>query len=415
MITMHGLKITAPEFKNISAEIWLPYSKSESNRALIINALSGNVCNFVNLSGADDTILLQKLLSTDTEEVNCENAGTVLRFLTAYYCATQQEKIITGSDRMLQRPIGKLVDALKTLGADITYLNKEGFPPIRIKPAFLNKQNKVSIDASESSQFVSALMMIGSTLEQGLEITLTNVISSQPYISMTAQMMGQAGIIVKQKDNHIVIKKKKYATTNFIINADWSAAAFIYEIAALSNNAEITINGLLPNSFQGDEVIKEIFKSFGVKTTISHRGIVLTRTKGAAPNYFTFNFTNTPDLALPVAATCGGLNVISDLRGLKNLVIKESNRAYVFQREAYKLNIKTDFCDFSKLKILERSEIKPTQKIIKTYNDHRIAMSFAPLSLKTGAIELDDGTCVTKSFPGYFDTLNQLGFKLHTP
>ncbi|MBK7854786.1 MAG: 3-phosphoshikimate 1-carboxyvinyltransferase [Bacteroidetes bacterium] len=327
---MKGITITHPDTKKLSAEISLPHSKSESNRALIINALSGNVCNIQNLSDADDTILLQKLLSSNADEANCENAGTVLRFLTAYYCSTQQEKVITGSERMLLRPIGKLVDALKTLGADITYLDKEGFPPIRIKPSSLSKQNKVSIDASESSQFVSALMMIAPSLDKGLEITLTNAISSQPYISMTAQMMVQSGIMVKQEENSIVIKKQKYAATNFTINADWSAAAFIYEIAALSNNAEITINNLLPNSFQGDEVTKEIFKLFGVKTSNNKSGIVITKTKSVVPDYFTFNFTNTPDLALPVAATCGGLNVVSDLHGLKNLVIKRIQQGLCF-------------------------------------------------------------------------------------
>lgn len=408
---MHGLKIIAPDLKKLVAEISLPYSKSESNRALILNALSGNVCSVVNLSDADDTILLEKLLSSNATEVNCENAGTVLRFLTAYYCATQQEKILTGSDRMLQRPIGKLADALKTLGADITYLNQEGFPPIRIKPASLNKQNKVSIDASESSQFVSALMMIAPTLEKGLEITLANEVSSKPYINMTAQLMKEAGINVAQNENNIIIKKQKYAATTFTINADWSAAAFIYEIAALSDKAEITINNLMQDSFQGDEVVKEIFKSFGVKTTHKKNGIVISKTKSTAPDYFTFNFINTPDLALPVAATCGGLNVVSDLHGLKNLVIKESNRAYAFQREAYKLNIKTDFCDFSKLKILERSQISATDKVIKTYNDHRMAMSFTPLALKTGYIELDDNECVSKSFKNFYSVLNHLGFK----
>jgi 3-phosphoshikimate 1-carboxyvinyltransferase len=191
---MQGSKITAPDLKKFDTEISLPFSKSESNRALIINALSGNVCTIENLSDADDTVLLKRLLSSNSNEINCENAGTVLRFLTTYYCITQQEKIITGNERMQQRPIGKLVDALKTLGADITYLKEDGFPPVKVKPAALNKTNKVIIDASESSQFVSALMMMAPILNKGLEIALTGEVSSQPYIAMTAQMMQQAGI-----------------------------------------------------------------------------------------------------------------------------------------------------------------------------------------------------------------------------
>jgi 3-phosphoshikimate 1-carboxyvinyltransferase len=186
----------------------------------------------------------------------------------------------------------------------------------------------------------------------------------------------------------------------------------MYEIAALSDESEILINNLTPNDLQGDEVVKEIFKSFGVTTSVAKEGLIIKKSKQIEPDYFTFNFNNTPDLALPVAATCGGLNIVSDLHGLKNLVIKESNRAYAFQREAYKLNIKTDFCDFSKLKILERSQIQSTQKVIKTYNDHRMAMSFAPLALQTDYIEIDDAECVSKSFPNYFDVLKHLGFKL---
>lgn len=409
---MQSLKIKAPDIKKFTAEISLPFSKSESNRALIINALSGKVCTIENLSVADDTTLLKKILNNNSVEINCENAGTVLRFLTAYYCITQQEKIITGSERMKQRPIGKLVDALKTIGADITYLNEVGFPPFTIKPAKLNKTNKVVIDASESSQFVSSLMMIAPILEKGLEIVIAGNESSLPYINMTKQMIQSAGIRVIFKNNSITIKKQSYSPTHFKINADWSSAAFMYEIAALSDKSEILIRNLTSNSMQGDETVKDIYKSFGIATSISKEGLIIKKPKRVEPDYFTFNFCNTPDLALPVAATCGGLNIVSDLHGLKNLVIKESNRAYAFQREAYKLNIKTDFCDFSKLKILERSQIQSTQKVIKTYNDHRMAMSFAPLTLKTDHIELDDADCVFKSFPNYFDVLKQLGFKL---
>jgi|CXWJ01.1.fsa_nt_gi 3-phosphoshikimate 1-carboxyvinyltransferase len=409
---MQGSKITAPDLKKFDTEISLPFSKSESNRALIINALSGNVCTIENLSDADDTVLLKRLLSSNSNEINCENAGTVLRFLTTYYCITQQEKIITGNERMQQRPIGKLVDALKTLGADITYLKEDGFPPVKVKPAALNKTNKVIIDASESSQFVSALMMMAPILNKGLEIALTGEVSSQPYIAMTAQMMQQAGIKATLSGKKISIKKQNFTATHFKINSDWSSAAFMYEIAALSDESEILINNLTPNDLQGDEVVKEIFKSFGVTTSVAKEGLIIKKSKQIEPDYFTFNFNNTPDLALPVAATCGGLNIVSDLHGLKNLVIKESNRAYAFQREAYKLNIKTDFCDFSKLKILERSQIQSTQKVIKTYNDHRMAMSFAPLALQTDYIEIDDAECVSKSFPNYFDVLKHLGFKL---
>lgn len=409
---MKAITVIPPDDKNTTGTIQLPYSKSESNRALIINALSEGQCGIQNISDSDDTQLLQNFLNASESTLDCKNAGTVFRFLTAYFCVTAQEKIITGSERMQQRPIGSLVDALRSIGANISYLNNEGFPPIKILPSKLEKSHKLSIDISESSQFASALMMIAPLLKNGLEIELTGTETSMPYINMTAQMMQQAGIDLQRKEKTIFIKKQNYCSTVFNINADWSAAAFIYEIAALSNKSEIYINNISTNSLQGDEVLKTIYKEFGVNTIEEKEGIIIKKNKAKVPDYFSFDFINCPDLALPVAATCSALEIASDLYGLKNLVLKESNRAYAFQREAYKLNIKTDFCDNSKLKILQGTQIKPSVKTISAHNDHRMAMSFAPISLKTQKIILDDSLCVAKSFPKYWESLTALGFKL---
>jgi 3-phosphoshikimate 1-carboxyvinyltransferase len=390
--------------------VQVPFSKSESNRALIIRAIGNLTSEIKNLSDADDTFILQKLLSSNEEILDAESGGTTARFLLAYCTATQKEKTITGKERLKQRPIKSLIDALTQLGADIRYLEHEGFLPVKISPSTLNKKNKIEIDATQSSQHVSALMMIAPLLPNGLTLQLKGEILSAPYISLTAKVMKHYGADAEIKKNKIIIPHQKYQSNNFEVAGDWSAAAFWFELAALCDSADIFISNLKTDSMQGDEIITEILKPFGVACAKKNNGVNIRAIDKIFPQYFKYDFRNHPDLALPVAAVCGAHAIQSDLYGLQNLVNKESDRVVAFQREAYKLNIKTDFCDCSKLKIFDFSQIKYSSRAMNTYNDHRIAMTFAPLSLLTGKIKIDNPEVVSKSYPTFWRNLEQLGF-----
>lgn len=400
------------EEKEIFGEVKVPSSKSESNRALLINALLENRSEIENLSDADDTRTLSQLLSSDEAEINAGDGGTTFRFLLAYYVLKSKECVLTGSERMNQRPVAPLVGALNSLGAKISYLEKEGFAPLKIGKGNL-KGGEIAIDAGISSQFISALMMIAPLLEGGLTIHLSGEIVSAPYILMTKKIMEHYGADIEWNNNTIQVKEGKYVSKPFHVNGDWTASSYFYGIAALSGSSEIKVNNLSHSDLQGDMAITEIMKVFGVETKYNPDSIIISKNKNfqyQKKEKLEFNFIDHPDIALTVAAVCAATNQEADLKGLNNLSLKESDRVSAFQREIYKLNILTDFCGHSKLKIYNDKILKFTRRVIKTYHDHRIAMVFALLATETGGVNMDNKEVVKKSFPGFWDEIKKLGF-----
>jgi len=399
--------------KQLSGTIEVPGSKSESNRTLIINALSGNKSCLLNLSPSNDTKVLQRALISDKKKINIEDAGTAMRFLTAYYAATNQDKILTCDSRMKERPIGVLVDALQTLGANIEYPDKPGFPPLKINGSLSSfNKNIIKIPANISSQFVSALLLIAPVLPTGLEVELDGKISSAPYILMTLGLMQQFGITSESEGNFIRIKKQNYKPTKITIESDWSNAAYWYTMTALSNDTAIFLKGLKRNSIQGDSVIKELFLPFGIITEFSDTGIFITKASedfSKLPEII--DFSDHPDLAQTLIVLCAAKGIHCKFTGMESLRIKETDRIKALQNELLKFDI--SLIEESKgvyaLKGVFNSHSSPT---IETYNDHRMAMAFAPLSLPCENIAISDPSCVNKSYQGFWEDMKLLGFNI---
>ena len=328
-------KISAPQ-KPIRVTINLPASKSLSNRALIIRALSGRDFEIENLSAAEDTkILLNAIQSTD-KTIDVGAAGTAMRFLTAYFAVCEAEKILTGTERMKKRPIAPLVDALKILGADIEYLENTGFPPIKIKGKRLTK-NEVEVDGTISSQFLSALLMIAPILENGVKIKIKGNLVSKPYAEMTVALMKHFGVSVSWRENTIEIPNQKYVQQSYKVEPDWSAAAFWYSVVALSKDAEITLNGLQKNSQQGDSVLPELMKQFGVETEFLNSGIKLRQSSIVnRQSSIKIDFPNFPDLAQSLTVIAAALDLKIQFSGIENLKIKETDRIVALQTELKK-------------------------------------------------------------------------------
>ena len=430
--------------KVIKGTISLPASKSESNRVLIIAALTGNGCEICNLSEASDTVILKNILNgcqvspygwspeggetpdttLDEDTVDVKDAGTAMRFLTAYYVATKQNKTLTGSPRMQERPIGPLVDALKELGADIRYIKKEGFPPIRINgESDLTSANKISINAGISSQFISALLMIAPVLPTGLRLQLTGNITSKPYIRMTLKIMEHFGIKHKWEDDTISISPLKevpplggfrgasdqnYVPPVYTVEPDWSAASYWYSMAALADEAEITLPGLKKNSFQGDSIIAEIGEKLGVKTIFNSHEVII-RKKGSTLQSIDLDLTENPDLAQTIAVLCAAKGIALSMSGIENLRIKETDRIQALKNELSKMGAKIDIEGQGKMKIITNYELRITNYEFQTYNDHRMAMAFAPLGL-LGNITIDEPNVVEKSYPNFWNDLRKAGF-----
>lgn len=431
------MKIVALTKKNkiLTGEINLPASKSISNRTLIINHVSNNQLELLNLSGSDDTQLmvqlLEKISTTQSAELpvklNCNNAGTVLRFLTALLSVTPGNWILKGTDRMKERPIGILVDALNQIGADITYLERPGFPPIQIKGKQL-KGGKIDIDGSVSSQFVSALLLIAPVFEKGLQLSLTNNISSKPYIEMTLGLLKYFGINFNFMGNEIMIEQHEFKSRKLFIEPDWSAAAYWYEMVAFADEADILLKDLKPgnlstltlksgfakgcNSLQGDSILPKIYKSFGVKTEILDQGIRLTK-KGKSVTEFEFDFTNHPDLAQSIIVTCAGLGIKGTFTGIDSLKIKETDRLKALQTELQKMGFIASTVQGLKFEVrscLQDEIVYNQSKIVNTYQDHRMAMAFAPLVMVFKQIQIEDPNVVSKSYPGFWEDLNKVKF-----
>jgi len=392
----------------VNGKIVISGSKSESNRLLILQQLFPEL-QIENLSNSDDTKYLKRALENKTDTIDIGHAGTAMRFLTAYLAVQENKTVtLTGSTRMQERPIKILVDALLDLGADITYLKKEGYPPLLIKGKKLS-ENKLSIKGNVSSQYISALLLIAPTLPNGLEIHLDGIITSIPYIEMTLSLLKKIGVKITFKNTKIAVKpiqNSTFITQNLKIEPDWSSASYFYSIAALQPNTHIELVGLLKNSLQGDSVLPEIYKQFGVQTTYTQKGIILTSEKSTLyAKLLTFNLSNTPDLAQTIAVTCLGLGINCHLTGLHTLKIKETDRLQALKNELEKIGAKVTITDKSLQ--LKSPSVLHKNKTIQTYEDHRMAMAFAPLSLKI-PIYIDKHEVVSKSYLKFWDDLSKL-------
>ena len=382
-------KISHPTNK-VNCEIDLPYSKSISNRLLIIQALCEEKFNIKNLSESEDTITLQKALNSNNSIIDVGAAGTSFRFLTAFLSKKEGgEYFLTGSERMKQRPIKQLVDSLRKLGAKIRYVDEDHFPPLRIIGKDFSG-GKIQIDGNISSQFISALLLIAPTLEKGLEIEIVGEIVSKPYISMTLNLMREFGINCLFEENIISIRNQKYLAKDYEVESDWSSASFWFEIAALSNNCNIKLYGLSQNSIQGDIRVMDFFESLGVNSEFINGGLILSKSKNQNIPY-KIDLLNTPDLYQPIYCTLFALGISLELTGLSTLKDKETDRKKSVETELEKLS---------------------TTREIETYRDHRMAMSFAPLCLRFGEVQINDIEVVKKSYPNFWKDLENGGFKI---
>ena len=385
-------------------------SKSESNRLLLLQSLYPQII-FENLSNSDDSVLMKKALDSKDSLIDIHHAGTAMRFLTAYFSTQAGREIeITGSKRMKERPIKILVNALKSLGADITYLQNDGFPPLKIKGKQLTK-HKVELAASVSSQYISALLLIASKLENGLEITLNGKITSVPYIKMTLSLLDEIGIENSFTGNQITVKPntKDVNTKTIVVESDWSSASYFYSIIALSDiGTEISISSYKQESLQGDSVLSDIYEAFGVKTYYENNSIRLVK-EHVSNSKLEFNLADAPDIAQTIAVSAFGLGLECYMTGLHTLKIKETDRLVALKTELEKLGATVNITNDS-LHLQASSFIEKNIKI-ETYNDHRMAMAFAPLGLVTDLI-VKDADVVSKSYPKFWEDFKAIGFNL---
>jgi 3-phosphoshikimate 1-carboxyvinyltransferase len=387
-------------------------SKSESNRLLLLQALYPEL-KIENVSNSDDSQLMTNALASAAHEIDIHHAGTAMRFLTAYFAIQKdKETILTGSKRMKERPIKILVDALNQLGATILYKENEGFPPLLIKGKTLTK-HQVALDANVSSQYISALLLIAPKLENGLELTLKGKITSVPYINMTLSLLKQIGVETSFKNNVITVKaniQNLKVKSQLTVESDWSSASYFYSIAALAQvGTTIKLSSYKKNSLQGDSALSEIYKSFGVTTTFLETSITLKKTSEVQPeSSIDFDLANAPDIAQTISVTAFALGLESNLTGLHTLKIKETDRLEALKTEIEKLGGQVKITNNS-LHLSASKHIKENVSIA-TYSDHRMAMAFAPLALKT-PIEIEDYKVVSKSYPTFWEDLKQLGFK----
>ena len=405
---MTRIKVSAPVHP-IDCKILLPSSKSISNRALIINALGNGTCPPENLSECDDTqVMVRALQAGPDETIDIMAAGTAMRFLTAYLSVTPGKRIITGTQRMQQRPIQVLVNALRELGADINYTANEGYPPLEITGSSLNKQN-ISLPGNISSQYISALLMIAPTLTHGLTIQLTGDIISRPYIQLTLQLMKDFGADARwTKENELRVEPQLYKSIPYYIESDWSAASYWYQIAALAPEATITLPKLLANSYQGDSKVAELFGWLGVETSYQEDGVTLTKSTPKVER-MEYDFINQPDLAQTFVVTCALLGISFRFTGLQSLKIKETDRIEALVKEMRKLGFVIKDSENSILS-WEGERCTREEGAIDTYEDHRMAMAFAPASLKISDLFINNPQVVSKSYPRYWENLQTAGF-----
>ena len=392
----------------VKVELSLTGSKSITNRLLILRSIYPSL-KIKNMSESQDTVVLENALKSSKNIKDVGHAGTAMRFLTAYYSTLKDgEVILKGSRRMHERPIYPLVNCLKLIGADISYLEKDGFPPLKIRGKKLNSQ-KVEISSNVSSQFISAILLIAPKLIDGLVIELKGELISKPYIEMSLHLLNNLGIKTSFKSNLINVGYlEKIQHTNITVESDWSSASYWYSIVALCEKAEVKLNNFYENSIQGDSILIKYYKALGVETKFIENKIVLTKIKDfSCPKNLNLNLVDSPDLAQTIAVTCFGLGISCFLYGLQTLNIKETKRLIALKNELTKLGANLDVTENS-LKLFKTKEIKKNITI-NTYQDHRMAMSFAPLSLKI-PILIDDPYVVVKSYPKFWDDLKTAGF-----
>ena len=397
--------------KTLDARISLPSSKSISNRVLIINALSYSPWAVKNLSVSDDTKVLEAALNSNIDVFDIGHAGTAMRFLTAFLAKIAGEWVITGSERMKQRPIKILVDALRKMGANIEYTENEGFPPLRIFGSHL-KGGIVELDGSISSQYISALLMIAPTLEGGLTLRLNNRITSRSYIEMTLKLMKQFGVNSVFRNNEISVEEQSYSPVEYTVEADWSGASYWYEALSLCESGEIELEGLKLSGLQGDEAIENWFRGFGIESVAINSGIKISKLANIKPGRLFLKFHETPDMAQTMAALCVVKRVPFHFKGLETLKIKETNRVAALQKELAKFGAILTEPKEGELKWngVINQELVQLQPVIETYNDHRMALAFAPLALTGMGVRIANPGVVTKSYPGFWEELKKAGF-----
>jgi 3-phosphoshikimate 1-carboxyvinyltransferase len=393
----------------IDATIKLVSSKSESNRALIINALQGFQCELRNLSAARDTQTMKVLLNSGDYEANVIDAGTTMRFLTAYFAITGQHRKLTGTPRMCERPIGILVDALRKLGAKIQYEKNEGYPPLLIEGFEYNHTHSIEIDGSVSSQFVSAIVMVAPMLPNGLTIKLLGEVGSKPYIEMTLSQMRVFGAKVESNwtENTIKVYPEKYKSAEFQVESDWSGASYWYAVVALAQEAKITLLGLKENSLQGDSAIVQIMQQLGVQSEFTAEGVVLSKIHTASS--LEVDFSNCPDLAQTVAVVCAAKGVKAVFTGIESLKVKETDRVLAIQNELQKFG-----GNLLELEKNQKYQIQPIpntaqQAVVEvdTYDDHRMAMAFSPMAMVQPVI-INHPAVVAKSYPSFWDDFRKV-------
>lgn len=387
----------------VRATIPLASSKSESNRALIINALTDFRSEVQNLASARDTQTMIRLLNSSDGTADVLDAGTTMRFLTAYFAATGQQKILTGTPRMCERPIGLLVESLRSLGADISYLNNDGYPPLRINGFTPSGANRIAIRGDVSSQYISALLMIAPTLPTGLTIELMGAVGSRPYIEMTIEQMRHFGAEVETDwdTQTLTVAPKPYTPTTFAVESDWSGASYWYSVVALAEEgSELELLGLKARSLQGDSAIAEIMRPLGVESTFTERGVILT--KIPAQDSLTWDYTGCPDLAQTVAVCAAMKGIPHTLTGIESLKIKETDRVLALQTELKKVGAELVEIE-TKSRYEVRSTLQPaTSTPIATYDDHRMAMAFAPVAMRWEVVIEEPGV-VAKSYPSFWE------------
>jgi 3-phosphoshikimate 1-carboxyvinyltransferase len=414
---MKQYRLSAPE--RLNQTIQLPASKSISNRALIIYALSGGRNLPENLSDCDDTEVIIEALRYMPDEINIKAAGTAMRFMTAYLSVMRGTHIITGTDRMKHRPIAILVDALRRLGANIEYVGEEGYPPLKITGKKL-AGGLLEIPGNVSSQYISALLMIGPMLKDGLTLQLTGEIISRPYIDLTLWMMGEFGAEAKwSSTDTITVAHKPYKGRDYYIESDWSGASYWYEMVALSKdrNAEVRLTGLMDGSMQGDSTSRYIFSLLGVKTIFETqtKGVpqmVTLKKNGRGVTKLEYDFVNAPDLAQTFVVTCAALDIPFHFKGLATLKIKETDRIEALKREMAKLGYVIHDANDSEL-YWDGERCEPQlEQGIDTYEDHRMALAFAPFAMKQEGLIINNPQVVTKSYPKFWEDLKSTGFEI---
>lgn len=398
------MKIYHPT-KSVNLEVPLVSSKSESNRALIIQASAKEKIDLSNISKARDTQTMMRLLASDDLTLDVLDAGTTMRFLTAFVTANDRPTVMTGTERMQERPIGILVDALRSIGGNIDYLKNDGYPPHKIK-SFSQSSDTVNIRGDVSSQYISALLLVAPSLPKGLKIVLEGDVNSKPYIMMTLSLMERFGIKHTWEGNVITVTPQDYKSGDYTIESDWSGASYWYSIVALSENAEVKILNLREDSLQGDKAIVDMMTQLGVESTFEADGVRLK--KVARAEKFFYDFTHCPDLAQTIVSLVAALGMEGRMIGLQSLRIKETDRIAALQNEIKKLGLEIEVVGDEEI-IVPKGGIKIEGQTIDTYEDHRMAMAFAPLSI-LGELDIEEPGVVAKSYPSYWEDLKSAGF-----